>query len=137
MGGSEAPAWQRTLQLRVPYPALVYLGRTEEAARVANELEPFARKTGQMFPIALSRTISAWDEFGKTPDLAKLETSLKQVLHTYQTAQFGLWVVISEAQLSLVDFYRGNWAGALLHAQAPCRSEPGSSSEGVGIGTLL
>ncbi len=137
MGGSDAPPWQRAVQLRALYPSLVYLGRTEEAARVANELEPFARKTGQSFPIALCRTISAWAEFGKAPDIAKLETDLLEVSGIYQTAQFGFWVVVSEAQLSLIDFYRGDWAGALSHAQASRRSEPGSSSEGVGAGTLF
>ena len=104
---------------------------------MANELEPFARKTGQSFPIVLARTINAWTEFGKVPDLARLETNLQEVLNTYQTAQFGFWVVISEAELSLVDLYRGDWAEALSHAQASCRSEPGSSSEGVGAGTLF
>ena len=137
MGGSDAPPLQRAVQLRALYPSLVYLVRTEEAARVANELEPFARKTGQSFPIALCRTISAWAEFGKAPDIAKLETDLLEVSSTYQIAQFGFWAVVSEAQLSLVDLYRGDWAGALSHAQASRRSEPGSSSEGVGAGTLF
>jgi tetratricopeptide (TPR) repeat protein len=137
MGGPDAPTWQRAVQLRALYPSLVYLGRTEEAARVANELEPFARKTGQSFSFALCRTISAWAEFGKAPDIAKLETALLEVSSTYQTAQFGFWVVISEAQLSLVNLYRGDWAAALSHAQASRRSEPGSSSEGVGAGTLF
>jgi hypothetical protein len=40
-------------------------------------------------------------------------------------------------QLSLVDFFRGNWASALSHAQAACRSEAGSSIEGFGVGTLF
>jgi tetratricopeptide (TPR) repeat protein len=137
MGGADAPPWQRALQLRVMYPALVYLGRTKEAASVANDLEPFARRIGQSFPIALIRTIAAWAEFGKTPDLATLETSLQQALQSDPTLRLGFWVVISEAQLSLVDFYRGNWAQALSHAQASCRAEPGSSSEGVGSGTLF
>ena len=71
------------------------------------------------------------------PISAKLETDLLEVSTTYQTAQFGFWVVISEAHLSLVDLYRGDWAGALSHAQASRRSEPGSSSEGVDAGTLF
>jgi tetratricopeptide (TPR) repeat protein len=137
MGGSEAPPWQRAVQLRALYPSLVYLGRTEDAGRVANELEPFARKTGQSFGIALCRTIGAWAEFGKAPDIAKLEADLVEVSSTYQIAQFGFWVVVSEAQLSLIDLYRGDWAAALSHAQASRRSEPGSSSEGVGAGTLF
>jgi tetratricopeptide (TPR) repeat protein len=44
---------------------------------------------------------------------------------------------VSEVQLSLVDFFRGNWASALSHAQAACRSEAGSSIEGFGVGTLF
>jgi tetratricopeptide (TPR) repeat protein len=137
MGGSDAPPWQRAVQLRALYPALVYLGRTKEAARVANELEAFAKKIGQSFPIALRRSESAWAEFDKAPDLAKLETSLQEAFNSQQPARFAFWVVSSESQLSLVDFYRGNWAGALSHARAACNAEPGSSSEGVATGTLF
>jgi len=137
MGGSDAPAWQRAVQLRALYPALVYLGRTEEAARLADVIEPFARKIGQSFPIALCRTVAAWTEFGKEPDLAKLETSLHEALQSDGAAQLPFWAVISEAQLSLVDLYRGDWTRALSHAQASRRSEPGTSSEGVGAGTLF
>jgi tetratricopeptide (TPR) repeat protein len=137
MGGSDGPPWYRAVQLRALYPALVYLGRTEEAARVANELEPLATKTGQSFPIALRRTVDAWAEFGNAPDLAKLETSLHEVLKSDQTTQLAFWAVNSETQLSLVDFYRGNWPAALSHAQAACRWEPRSSSEGLGAGMLF
>ena len=35
-----------------------------------------------------------------------------------QKDRFAFWDVFSEVQLSLVDFFRGNWASALLHAQA-------------------
>jgi tetratricopeptide (TPR) repeat protein len=135
--GTDAPAFQRALQLRVLYPALVYLGRTEEAARLADVIEPFARKIGQSFPIALCRTVAAWTDFGKEPDLAKLETRLHAVLKPEDAAQLPFWAVISEAQLTLVDFYQGDWTAALSHAQASCRSEPGSSSEGLGTGALF
>ena len=47
------------------------------------------------------------------------------------------WDVLSEVQLSLVDVFRGNWAAALLHAQASCPSESGSALEGLGVGTLF
>jgi hypothetical protein len=48
------------------------------------------------------------------------------------------WEVLSEVQLSVVDFIRGNWAGALSHAQASCRRDPGMSSiRGFGEGTLF
>jgi tetratricopeptide (TPR) repeat protein len=137
LGGPDAPAWQRALQLRVLYPALVYLGRTEEAARVADELEPLSAKIGQWFPIAMCRSMGAWIDFGREPDLARLESTLQQALKSHESEQFRFWEVSSEAQLSQVDFYRGNWADALSHAQASCHLEPGSSSEGVGSGTLF
>jgi hypothetical protein len=36
-----------------------------------------------------------------------------------------------------VDFFRGNWAGALLLAQASCEHEVGSAADGTGSGTLF
>jgi hypothetical protein len=52
-------------------------------------------------------------------------------------AWFAYSKAVSEVQLSLVDFFRGNWASGLSHAQAACRSEAGSSIEGFGVGTLF
>jgi tetratricopeptide (TPR) repeat protein len=53
-------------------------------------------------------------------------------------AWFAYWEARSEVQLSLVDFFRGNWTSALSHAQAAsCHPELGSSSEGYGVGTLF
>src|SRR5271156_1603233 len=59
-------------------------------------------------------------EFGKTPDLAKLETGLQQFSESSQKALYTFWGTLSEVQLSLVDFFRGNWASALSHAHASC-----------------
>lgn len=75
-------------------------------------------------------------EFGKAPDLDQLEAVLRQVLKSDPKAQF-FWDVFSEVQLSLVDFFRGNWASALIHAQASCRLETESSFQGIGTGTLF
>jgi tetratricopeptide (TPR) repeat protein len=79
----------------------------------------------------------AWTEFGRTPDLAKLEISLQQVSKSSQTAFFAYWAALSEVQLSLVDFFRGDWKSALVHAQASRLKEPGRSIEGFGVGTLF
>jgi hypothetical protein len=43
---AKAP-WQRGLQLRVLHQALLYLGRLEEAVRIADVLEPLSNKIGQ------------------------------------------------------------------------------------------
>jgi tetratricopeptide (TPR) repeat protein len=42
LDGSEAPLWERDLQLRILHWSLLYLGRPEEALRIADELEPLA-----------------------------------------------------------------------------------------------
>ena len=90
LGGSEAPPWQRALQLRILLQALLYLGRLEEALRIADELEPLARKIGQSFAVAFCLSTRAWVEFGKAPDLAKLETGFQQVSKSDQKAWFAL-----------------------------------------------
>jgi len=45
--------------------------------------------------------------------------------------------VLSEVQLSLVDFFRGNWASALVHARVSRNVKRGGSIEGLGAGTLF
>jgi tetratricopeptide (TPR) repeat protein len=77
MGGSTTPAWQRGLQLRILYQALLYLGRLKEAEAIAGELEPLASKIGQSHSLALCRSTRSLVEFGKELDLAKLETGLQ------------------------------------------------------------
>jgi hypothetical protein len=133
LGESKAPPWLRALQLRALHQTLLFLGRPEEAVRIADELEPLARKIGQSYTIALCLETRAWAEFGKEPDLAKLEIGLQQVSKSDQMAWFAYSKAVSEVQLSLVDFFRGNWASALSHAQAACRSEAGSSIEGSAL----
>jgi hypothetical protein len=44
---------------------------------------------------------------------------------------------VSELELNLLDFFRGDWVSALSHAKAACRDEPGASSKGFGEGTLF
>ncbi len=137
LGASEAPPWQRAVQLRVLQQTLLFLGRLEEALKIADELEPLATKIGQAYSIALCLQTRAWAEFGKVPDLAKLEITLEQLTKSDQTAWFAYWGALSEVQLSLVNFFRGDWAGALSHARASCIPGPDSSIEGFGAGTLF
>jgi tetratricopeptide (TPR) repeat protein len=134
---AEASHWQRAVQLRILHQALLYLGRVDEAATIAGLLEPLARRIGQSYSIALSLSSRAWSEFGRAPDLGKLETDLRLASTTGRMARFTYWQVLFEVQLSLIEFFRGNWADALSHARAACRPEPGSSVEGFGVGTLF
>jgi hypothetical protein len=74
--------------------------------------------------------------FDRCPNLTRLETSLRQVLKS-DHEQVAFWGVLSGFQLSLVDFFRGNWESALSLARASCRPELGSAMEGLGIVTLF
>ena len=137
LGGSETPPWQRSLQLRGLHQTLLFLGRPVEALRIADDLEPLARKIGDNFSVARCVTTRAWTEFGKAPDLAKLEIGFGQLSKYGQSVGSGFWESVFRAQLSLVDFFRGNWADAMLLAQASCSHEVGSAADGTGSGTLF
>ena len=138
LAGSEAPPWQRALQLRVLHQALLSLGRVEEAFGIADLLEPLALKIGQAYSVAICHSTRASAEFGKEPNLAKLDAALQEVARSDARVKFAFWEVLSEVQLSVVDFIRGNWAGALSHAQASCSRDPGMSSiRGFGEGALF
>ena len=136
-GESEASPWERAVQLQALYQTLLLLGRLEEATRIRDELEPLASKIGQSWSIARCLITRAWTEFGKAADLAQLETVLQQALKPDQKDPFAFWDVFSEAQLSLVDFFRGNWASALLHAQASSNPQVETFIRGFGGGTLF
>ena len=136
-GSAGAPPWDRAVQLQVLCQALLLLGRVEEGTRIIDELEPHAAKIGQSYSIARCLITRAWVEFGKAPDLAKLETVLQQLLKSDPSVSFVFWDVFSRMQLSLVDFFRGDWESALLHAQESFRLEVESSILGSGVGTLF
>jgi tetratricopeptide (TPR) repeat protein len=135
--GPKASSWQRASQLRILHQSLLYLGRLDEAAGVAGVLEPLAKRIGQSYSIALYLSSRAWAEFGRAPNLAKLETDLRQAPQPGESSGFTFWKVLFEVQISLAEFFRGNWAIALSHAQAACRPEADSSIEGFGAGTLF
>jgi len=138
LGGADVPPWPRGLQLRVLHQTLLTLGRPEEAFRIADVLEPLAMKIGQAYSSALCLNTRTWAEFGKDHDLAKLEAGFLEASKSEAKVRFAFWEVLSEVQLTLVDFIRGNWAGALSHAQASCRRNPATSSiRGFGEGTLF
>jgi len=137
LGGSDLPRWQFALQLLALHLALLNLGRLEEAVGIADELEPLARKIGQSLSVAFCLSTRAWIDFGKVPDLAKLKACFERVRDSNQEASFAHVEVLSEAQLSLADLFRGNWPSALLHAQASRRPERGQSIGGLGAGTLF
>jgi tetratricopeptide (TPR) repeat protein len=136
-GGSEAPPWERAIQLQVLYQTFLFLGRLDDAAKIRDELEPLATKIGVSYSIARCLITRAWVDFGAAPELAKLESVLQQVLKSDPKVPAVFWNVFSEVELNLVDFLRGNWASALQHAQASCQFEAETSSRGTGVGTFF
>ena len=138
LGGSEAPPWQRATQLRVLHQALLTLGRLEDAIRIADKLEPLAAKIGQAYSIALCLSTRTWLEFVREPNLAKLDAGFQEVSRSDARVRFPFWEVLSEVQLSALDFIRGNWAAALSHAQVSSRTDPEMSSiQGFAEGALF
>jgi tetratricopeptide (TPR) repeat protein len=116
---------------------LLYLGRLEEALRIADELEPLAMKIGQSLSVAFCLSTRTWIDFGQAPDLAKLEAGFERVQKSEREASFNHLEVFFEVQLSLLDFFRGNWTSALSHAQASRQPDHGYSIRGLGAGMLF
>jgi len=56
-----------------------YFWDAVEALKIADDLEPLARKIGDNFSVVRCLTTRAWAEFGIAPDLAKLEIGLGQL----------------------------------------------------------
>src|SRR6202030_4703949 len=100
LGGSDLPPWEFVLELLILHQDLLYLGRLEEAVRVADELEPLARKTGQSLSVAFCLSTRAWIDFGKAPDLAKLEAGFQLERKSEREAWFAHLEVFFEVQLS-------------------------------------
>ena len=138
LAGAEAPPWQRATQLRVLHQALLTLGRLDEALRIAEVLEPLATKIGQAYSIALCLSTRTWLEFVREPNLAKLDAGFQEVAKSDAKVRFPFWDVLSEVQLSALDFVRGDWPSALSHARTAARIDPQMSSiQGFGEGALF
>ncbi len=138
LAGAEAPPWQRATQLRVLHQVFLTLGRLDEAVKIADVLEPLATKIGQGYSIALCLSTRTWLEFVREPNLAKLEAGFQAVARSDAKVRFPFWEVLSEVQLSALDFVRGDWVSALSHAHTASHINPQMSSiQGFGEGALF
>jgi tetratricopeptide (TPR) repeat protein len=138
LGGAETPPWQRATQLRVLHQVFLTLGRLDEAVKIADVLEPLALKIGQGYSLALCLSTRTWLEFVRAPNLAKLEAGFQAVARSDAKVRFPFWEVLSEVQLSALEFVRGDWASALSHAHTASRIDPQMSSiQGFGEGALF
>jgi tetratricopeptide (TPR) repeat protein len=134
---AESGPWPRTLRLCWTQCALYHLGRVEEATRVGDELEPVAVRIGNVAALSYCLRIKAWTEFGKRSDLIQLNDRLQADLEANQSAGLDVFVALSHAQLSVAEFFRGNWEQALKHSQAACRPQERHVMRALSIGTLF
>ena len=136
LAGSDLPPWHRARHLFALHMALLHLGRVEEAKRVADQLEPLARKMGQSISLAFCAITRALLEFGKEPDLVKLDAAFQLAWEDQQSSITGAETLF-ETRRSLVDFFRGDWASAMSHAQAAYQGPAARSFAGYGVGMLF
>jgi tetratricopeptide (TPR) repeat protein len=137
LGGMETAPWPGALQLLILIGALLYLGRFDEAARIADALEPLSRKIGQSLWVAVCTFTRTWMELGAAPELAKFDNMLQQMVALTRGARSAFWDALLDIQFSLLNYFRGDWTSALQHAKAACRHDSGISMEGFGAGILF
>jgi len=135
--GSETTLWLRAIQLQILYQTLLLLGRMERAAKVRDEAEALATRIGQSYSIARILIAKGWVEFGASADLAKLASTLDEVFKSEPRVPSMFWDVFASAQLSFVNFFRGDWSAALSHAQESHKAREGTFIGGFGVGTVF
>jgi tetratricopeptide (TPR) repeat protein len=131
----EMSLWERAVHAQIHYQILLLLGRMEEAAKSRNQAEALATRIGQSYSIARILISEAWLEFGESADLGKLETAIGQVLKSEFPVTF--WEVFVNAQLSFLNFFRGDWSTARSYAQASNNAGEDTYIRGFGAGTLF
>ena len=136
LAGSELSPWHRARRLFALDLALLHLGRVEEALKIADQLEPLARRMGQFIFVAFCAFARALIEFGKDPDLGKLEAAFKLAFEDQRSSVAGAESLF-ETRRSQLDFLRGDWARAISHAQVAYREEVGRTFAGYGGGMLF
>ncbi len=128
----------RVTALFVQMTALQRLGRSREASRITTELDPLARTLGDLNYVAACIWTKAWTEFGRAPDLARLEAQLGEGLEIGRGGRIPPIIALSLHQVSLAKFFRAERETALDYALEACRQElPGDFVEGFAIGTLF
>jgi len=134
--GRKAP-WEQVVRSHVVIEALLFLGRFEEAVGIAGTLEPLARKVAHPVAVANCHWARAWSQFGREPDLSKLETDLREAPKPEHVQYSPYWDFLSHLQLGIVDFYLGNWNRAMSHYQVCFRLGAAVSLEGIATGVVF
>jgi tetratricopeptide (TPR) repeat protein len=134
LGKATGSPWSRTIGLSRVQVALYHLGRNEEAAAVGEELEPLARKLGHLAALSFSNWTLAWTDFGRDGDLGRLRSRLAAHVEFNRSARIPLLLAPTLAQVSVVEFLRGNQAAALEYADEALQLSPFPVMLGFGAG---
>jgi tetratricopeptide (TPR) repeat protein len=129
--------WTHALALSVIMRSLYYLGKADQAVRIAMELEPLARDVGQLAASSFCVSIQAWAEFGRQPDLDVLDRKICDVVTFNRGTHLSLFLGQSLAQMSLVRFFAGDWDSAWSKAEEARAAELPGVYAGPGAATLL
>ena len=135
--GSETTLWVRAIQLQILYQTLLLLGRMEGAAKVRDQAEALATRIGQSYSIARILIAKGWVEVGASADLTKFASTLEEVFNSEPKFPPMFWDVFANAQLSFVNFFRGDWSTALWRAQASYTTPEDTFIRGFGAGTFF
>jgi tetratricopeptide (TPR) repeat protein len=133
----EVSLWVRARLLCWTQYTLYALGRLDEAKEIGKELEPLTTKIGHVAALSFCVRIGAWIEFARKPDLVRLAKQLNEDLDANRGAGLDVSAAYSHVQLSVVEFFRGNWDEALSHAQEACTARSPHVMLGINIGTLF
>ena len=137
IGAATGAPWSRAIGLSRVQVALHHLGRVAQAVEVGTELEPLARKLGHFPALSFCIWTEAWTEFAKDPDFTRLEKRLAEDLELNRTAKILLLLPPALAQLSVVEFLRGNVSKALDYAEQARELTPFQVMIGLGAGALF
>ncbi|MBV8362564.1 MAG: AAA family ATPase, partial [Deltaproteobacteria bacterium] len=129
--------WSHALACSTIMRSLFHLGKPDQALRIGMELEPLAKAVGQLAALSICTSIQALAEFGREPDLAILDGRIREAVTFHRGTQLSFFLAQSLAQMSLVNFYTGDWDLASSLAEEACATERPGAFAGPGAAMLL
>jgi tetratricopeptide (TPR) repeat protein len=130
----ESSRWTRVERLFWRQNALYHLGRIKEAAEIDEELKPLVLRLSYVSATPFYRQLSVWTEFWKEPDLDRLAKSARRALDANIEAGLMVFISISREQLSIAEFFRGDWDQALHSSEQAWPFEAPAHFKAINIG---
>jgi tetratricopeptide (TPR) repeat protein len=125
LSNAQDSPWTYAAALSVAMCSLYYLGKPDQALKIAIELEPLAKRLAQLGALSSCVIIQAWAEFGREPNLTILDSRICDAVNLNRETQLSWFLPQSLAMLSLVRFLAGDWDSARSLAEEARATEPG------------